>query len=96
MGKLYNAAAGVFAAMLIAFAAYADGPDISAQRLLSAWKGEDPNMRMIAEVIASAFASGLSWKGTLPTCYKVTCGAWCCRRMSIQVTRLGSSAFVAP
>jgi Rap1a immunity proteins len=65
MGKLYNVAAGVFAAMLIAFAAYADGPDISAQRLLSAWKGEDPNMRMIAEVIASAFASGPSWKGTL-------------------------------
>jgi hypothetical protein len=30
-----------------------------------AWKGEDPNMRMVAEVIASAFASGLSWKGSL-------------------------------
>jgi hypothetical protein len=45
--------------------ANANGPDISAQRLLSAWKGEDPNMRMDAEVIASAFASGLSWKGTL-------------------------------
>jgi hypothetical protein len=33
--------------------------------LLESWKGEDPNMRMVAEVIASAFASGLSWKGTL-------------------------------
>jgi hypothetical protein len=65
MGKLYTAAAGVLAVTLIAFAAQADGPDISAQRLLSAWKGEDPNMRMVAEVIASAFASGLSWKGTL-------------------------------
>jgi hypothetical protein len=65
MDKLYSVAAGVFAAMLIASAAQADGPDISAQRLLSAWKGEDPNMRTVAEVIASAFASGLSWKGTL-------------------------------
>ena len=65
MGKLYSLAVGVFAATLIASAAHADGPDISAQRLLSAWKGEDPNMRMVAEVIASAFASGLSWKGTL-------------------------------
>jgi hypothetical protein len=33
--------------------------------LLESWKGEDPGMRMVAEVIASAFASGLSWKGTL-------------------------------
>jgi hypothetical protein len=33
--------------------------------MLSAWKGDDPNMRMVAEVIASAFASGLSWRGTL-------------------------------
>ena len=65
MGKLYSVAVGVSAALLIASAAQADGPDISAQRLLSAWKGEDPNMRMVAEVIASAFASGLSWKGTL-------------------------------
>ena len=32
---------------------------------IAAWKGEDANMRMVAEVIASAFASGLSWKGTL-------------------------------
>jgi hypothetical protein len=65
MHKLYSAAAGVFVATAIASAAQADAPDISAQRLLSAWKGEDPNMRMVAEVIASAFASGLSWKGSL-------------------------------
>src|SRR5580700_10472228 len=65
MGKLYSAAVGVSAALLIASAAQADGPDISAQRLLESWKGEDPNMRMVAEVIASAFASGVSWKGTL-------------------------------
>jgi hypothetical protein len=57
--------AGVFAVTLIASAAQADGPDISAQSLLSSWHDEDPGMRMGAEVIASAFASGLSWKGTL-------------------------------
>jgi hypothetical protein len=61
MSKLYSLIAGVFVATLTVSAAQADGPDISAQRLLSAWKGEDPNMRMVAEVIASAFASGLSW-----------------------------------
>ena len=65
MGKLYTVAAGVFVAMLIASAAQADGPDISAQRLLSSWQDEDPSMRMVAEVIAIAFASGFSWGGTL-------------------------------
>ena len=65
MSKLYSATAGVFFATVIVSAAHPDGPDISAQRLLESWKGEDPGMRMVAEVIASAFASGLSWKGTL-------------------------------
>src|ERR1700689_536859 len=65
MSKMYRAAVVAFAAALITSAAQADGPNTSAQGLLSAWKGEDPNMRMVAEVIASAFASGLSWKGTL-------------------------------
>jgi hypothetical protein len=63
MSKLYRAAVGAFAAALIASAAQADGPDISAHRLLDSWKGEDPGMRMVAEVIASAFASGFSWGG---------------------------------
>jgi hypothetical protein len=40
--KLYRVAAGAFAVALIASAAHADGPDISAQRLLESWKGEDP------------------------------------------------------
>ena len=53
------------AAMLLASPVWADSPDISAQRLLSAWKGDDPSMRMLAEVIASAFGSGLSWRGSL-------------------------------
>jgi hypothetical protein len=65
MSKLYRAAVAGFTAALITSAAQADGPDTSAQGLLSAWKGEDPNMRMVAEVIATAFASGLSWKGAL-------------------------------
>jgi hypothetical protein len=65
MSKMYRAAAAAFTVALITSAAQADGSNTSAQGLLSAWKGEDPNMRMVAEVIASAFASGLSWKGTL-------------------------------
>jgi hypothetical protein len=45
--------------------AHGAGPDISAQRLLESWKGEDSGMKMVADVIASAFASGPSWWGTL-------------------------------
>jgi hypothetical protein len=56
---------GIVVATLASTAACVDGPDISAQRLLDSWKGEDPGRRMVAEVIASAFASGLSWKGSL-------------------------------
>ena len=63
MGKLYRLGVGVFAAMLVASTALADGPDISAQHLLSSWQDEDPGMKMVAEVIASAFASGFSWGG---------------------------------
>ena len=36
-------------------------PDHSARRLLSEWKNGLPAMRVLAEVIASAFASGFSW-----------------------------------
>ena len=61
-------AAGVFIASLIVPAARADGPDISAQRLLESWKGDDPGMKMVAEVIASAFASGYSWGGRHAYC----------------------------
>jgi hypothetical protein len=64
--KLFSVAAGLFLAALIAPAARADGPDILAQRLLESWKGDDPGVKMIAEVIASAFASGLSWGGNTP------------------------------
>jgi hypothetical protein len=63
MAKLYALTVGVFVITLTASAGLADGPDISAQRLLESWTGDDPGMRMIAEVIASAFASGFSWGG---------------------------------
>src|SRR6202041_1501117 len=63
MSKLYRAAVAPFRAAIIASGARADGPDIFAQRLVDSWKGEDPGMRMVAEVIASAFASGFSWGG---------------------------------
>ena len=55
----------LFAAALLTSPVYADTPDISARRLLSSWTDGDPSMRMLAEVIASAFASGLSWRGSL-------------------------------
>jgi hypothetical protein len=55
----------VLVAMLLTGAASAQSPDISAQRLLSSWKGEDPMMSKLAEVIAAAFSSGLSWQGAV-------------------------------
>jgi hypothetical protein len=54
-----------FLAIFITGAALSQSPDISARRLLSAWKGDDASMRMVAEVIASAFAGVLSWNGSL-------------------------------
>jgi hypothetical protein len=48
-------------AMLLASAARAQSPDISAGRLLSSWHDNDPNMRIVAEMIAGAFAGGFSW-----------------------------------
>lgn len=63
MCKLYSAVIGGFLAMLVASAAEAAGPDISAQRLLSSWQEGDATMKGVAEVFASAFASGFSWGG---------------------------------
>ena len=51
--------------MLLAPSVRADSPDISARRLLLSWKDKDPSMSMVAEVIAAAFSSGLSWRGSL-------------------------------
>jgi hypothetical protein len=44
--------------IVLSVPARADPPDISAQRLLSSWNDDDPGVKMLAEVIASAFASG--------------------------------------
>ena len=57
--------AALFAVALLTSPVYADMPDISARRLLSSWTDGDPSIRMLAEVVASAFASGLSWRGSL-------------------------------
>jgi hypothetical protein len=61
MSKLYSTIAGLLLATLVTGVAHADGSDISAQRLPDSWHDDDPGMRMVAEVIASAFASGFSW-----------------------------------
>lgn len=58
-------AAIFLAAILMALPVSAASPDISARRLLASWRGDDPTMRMVAEMIAAAFGSGLSWHGTL-------------------------------
>jgi hypothetical protein len=56
MSKLCRVvAASVLVLTMGTSASYAEGPDISAQRLLESWRGEDPGMRMVAEVIASVF-----------------------------------------
>ena len=49
--------------MLLAAPASADSP--TARRLLADWKSDDAMMSMVAEVIASAFATGLSTAGSL-------------------------------
>ena len=48
-------------AMLLAAPALGQSPDISTRRLLDGWKAADQSTHLLAEVIASAFASGLSW-----------------------------------
>jgi len=55
----------VLLTMLLAVPVWADSPDISARRLLASWKDQDPSIRMLAEMIAAAFSSGLSWRGSL-------------------------------
>jgi hypothetical protein len=83
MRKLYSVAIGGFLAMLVASVAEAAGPDISAQRLLSSWQEGDPSMRMVAEMIASAFASGFSWGGNVAG-KQVYCAQFDVRRHEIM------------
>jgi hypothetical protein len=63
MNKWRRVAAGVAVAIVVVSTVQAEGPDISAERLLASWKDDDPGTRMVAEVIASAFASGFSLGG---------------------------------
>ena len=51
----------LLAAVLCATPALAQSPDISARRLLDGWKAADQSTHLLAEVIAGAFAGGLSW-----------------------------------
>ena len=60
---MWVAAAGVLGATLITSAGHADDPDISAHWLVESWHDENSGMRIVAEVIASAFASGFSRGG---------------------------------
>jgi hypothetical protein len=57
--------ATILAAILLAAPAAAQTPDISARRLLSEWNSQEPLRRIAAEMIAAAFASGLSCHGEL-------------------------------
>jgi hypothetical protein len=43
----------------------ADPAGTTARALLADWKDADRGMAAVAEVIASAFASGMSWAGTI-------------------------------
>ncbi len=52
-------------AALSTLSARADPANTTARALVAAWRDADPGMAMVAEVIASAFASGMSWAGTI-------------------------------
>jgi hypothetical protein len=65
---------------LLTPAVYAASPR-RARALLTTWKAEDPSARLAAELIAGAFASGLSWGG------KLMAGKSFIRRMGLLVAR---------
>jgi hypothetical protein len=58
-------AAFALIAALLTPPVYAAPQDATARALLTTWKAEDPSARLAAELIAGAFASGLSWGGKL-------------------------------
>ena len=58
-------AAAVLLAAVCASGARAGPGDATARALVADWKNGDREMAAIAEVIASAFASGMSWAGTI-------------------------------
>ncbi len=68
MCNLYNLtmmAAVVLLATVWTSGALAGLADTTARALVADWKDGDREMAAIAEVIASAFASGMSWAGTI-------------------------------
>lgn len=62
---LTELAAAVMLAAVWTSGALAGPADTTARALLAAWKDADPGMAKVAEVIASAFANGMSWAGTI-------------------------------
>src|SRR5208283_2464296 len=68
MCNLYSVtkmAAAVLLAAVWTSAARADPSGTTARALVADWKDGDREMAAIAEVIACAFASGMSWAGTI-------------------------------
>ena len=62
---LSKLAAAVMLAAVWTSDARADPAGTTARALLADWKDADRGMAAVAEVIASAFASGMSWAGTI-------------------------------
>ncbi len=63
--RVTNLAAGFLFAAVWTSGARA-GPDgTTARALVADWKAGDREMAAVAEVIASSFASGMSWAGTI-------------------------------
>ena len=59
------AAIALVVALLSPVGVCAAPQDATARALLAAWEDQDPSARLAAELIAGAFASGLSWGGKL-------------------------------
>ena len=65
MCNLIKMAAAVLLAAVWISGARAGPGDATARALVADWKNGDREMAAIAEVIATAFASGMSWAGTI-------------------------------
>jgi hypothetical protein len=65
MRNTTKVAAAVLLAAVWTLGARADPANTTARALIANWKDADPAMTMTAEVIASAFASGMSWAGAV-------------------------------
>ncbi len=63
--KLTKIAAAVLLTAVWTTGARAGPSDTTARALVADWKAGDREMAAVAEVIASAFASGMSWAGMI-------------------------------